>query len=143
MSEAASPDQARSEAELRRALWEEANRVIIDSAYSGRAHQLLGSRWERVNTWLGVPTTVLSAVLAAGNGSFGSAGLVRLWTAALSTPLSPLLWSESRQKSKAAAHYLRARYCVSLRRAPLRPRFPAMTHLLCRRKQESRCEFPS
>src|SRR5438876_7074637 len=68
MDEHANHGRTPNEKALRRALWEEANRVIIDSTYSGRAHQLLGTRWERVNTLLGVPTTVLSAVLAAGAG---------------------------------------------------------------------------
>ena len=122
MSEAASPDQARSEAELRRALWEEANRVIIDSAYSGRAHQLLGSRWERVNTWLGVPTTVLSAVLAAGAGVTVLVGS-RTWiTATLALIAAGLSASRSflRPDENAELHGLKGDRFINLRNDAIR-----------------------
>lgn len=51
---------------FRKALWEEANRVIIDATYSGREHQAVGNRWEVINRWLGIPAVVASAFLAAG-----------------------------------------------------------------------------
>ena len=43
-----------------------AKRLYIDSAYSGRGHLESCARWQRWNTWLGVPATVASSVLAAG-----------------------------------------------------------------------------
>src|SRR5688572_5143249 len=43
-----------------------AKRLYIDATYSGRGHLESCSRWQRWNTWLGVPATVASSILAAG-----------------------------------------------------------------------------
>jgi hypothetical protein len=60
------PEPLQGGDELRRALWQEANRVIIDSTYSGREHQAVGNRWEVINRWLGVPAAVAGALVAGG-----------------------------------------------------------------------------
>lgn len=44
----------------------EARRLYVDAAYSGRGHLESSGRWEKWDAYLGVPATVLSSVLAAG-----------------------------------------------------------------------------
>jgi hypothetical protein len=56
------------EAALRQALDTEAKRVIVDCTYSGRGHLEASHRWASLNTWLGLPVVILSAVLASGAG---------------------------------------------------------------------------
>jgi len=53
---------------FRKALWDQANGVVIDATYSGRSHQYMGTRWVKINHWLGIPAVVLSATLAGGAG---------------------------------------------------------------------------
>lgn len=59
---------SQSEQNLRKALWEEANRVVIDATYSGRAHQMMGTDWNGINRFLGLPAVILSTLLAGGAG---------------------------------------------------------------------------
>lgn len=56
------------ETALRSALDDEAKRLLVDSIYTGRGHQQAGGRWATYNTWLGVPTAVLTALLAGAAG---------------------------------------------------------------------------
>jgi len=110
------------DASLRRALWEEANRVVIDSAYSGRAHQLLGTRWEKLNLWLGIPATVLSTVLAGGAGVTALVG-TRTWiTATLALVAAALSASRSflRPEENAELHGLKGDRFISLRNDAIR-----------------------
>jgi hypothetical protein len=69
--------------EFRRALWEQASGIVIDATYSGRSHQALGTRWARINHWLGVPAVVLSAFLAGGAGVTALTGAESWITATL------------------------------------------------------------
>ena len=74
------------------ALWEDANRVIIDSTYSGRSHQFMGVFWDKLNRWIGIPSVVLGALLASGAGITAIAGTHRWITATLAL-ISALLVS--------------------------------------------------
>jgi len=71
------------------ALWDEGNTLMIDSLYSARSNQFAAQRWATVATWLGLPTSILSAILAAGaagtaiNGSNG-------WTVVLTVTVAVL-----------------------------------------------------
>lgn len=56
------------EADLRQALKAEAKRLIIDSTYTGRGHQAAGLRMLRWNAWLGIPTTIATALLSSAAG---------------------------------------------------------------------------
>jgi hypothetical protein len=49
----------------RKPLWDEANRIRIDSIYSGRGHQVVAQRWSLVAKLIGLPAAVLSAVLSS------------------------------------------------------------------------------
>jgi len=75
-----------------KALWEDANRVIIDSTYSGRSHQSMGVFWDKLNRWIGIPSVVLGALLASGAGITAIVGAHRWITAALAL-ISALLVS--------------------------------------------------
>ena len=75
-----------------KALWEDANRVIIDSTYSGRSHQAMGVFWDKLNRWIGIPSVVLSALLASGAGISAIVGLHR-WITAVLALISALLVS--------------------------------------------------
>ena len=57
---------------LRRAVWDDAGRVIVDATYSGRAHQIVARRWGLIDQCLGLPASILSA------SSAGAAGLSAL-----------------------------------------------------------------
>jgi hypothetical protein len=71
------------EAERRKALDDEAKRLIIDGTYSGRGHQEASAIWSTVNAWLGLPIVILSAVLASGAGLSAITGSDNRQTAAL------------------------------------------------------------
>lgn len=102
--------------ELRRALWEEANRIIIDSTYSGREHQAVGNRWDGIGRWLGVPSVIASAIVAGGatvtalleTNKYLTAGLAAV-AAALSATISFL-----RPDDRADAHGLKGDQFISL-----------------------------
>ncbi len=54
------------ESKLRQGLKNEAKRLYVDATYSGRGHMQSCSRWQKWNTLLGVPATILSSILAGG-----------------------------------------------------------------------------
>ena len=54
------------DADLRKALRDEAKTLYIDSAYSAGGSLRAGQRWGSVDFWLGVPTALLGAVLGVG-----------------------------------------------------------------------------
>lgn len=64
----ATTDDGLEMSDFRKSLWNQANGIVIDTTYSGRSHQALGTKWERINHWLGVPSVILSAFLAGGAG---------------------------------------------------------------------------
>jgi hypothetical protein len=103
--------------ELRRALWQEASRVIIDSTYSGREHQAVGNRWEVINRWLGIPAAVVGALAGAGaavsaltNGAKALTAMLALVAAGLSAARTFL-----RPDETAEAHGLKGDRFISLR----------------------------
>jgi hypothetical protein len=100
-----------------KALWEDANRVIIDSTYSGRSHQAMGVFWDKLNRWLGIPSVVLSALLASGAGITAIAGAHRWITATLAL-ISALLVSLRgflKPEENADLHGLKGDRYISLR----------------------------
>jgi len=73
---------AATDAEQRRALWNEANTLIIDSLYSARGNQAAANQWSKWATLLGLPASLLSAVLATG-AAVSTLGAPRWVTAVL------------------------------------------------------------
>jgi hypothetical protein len=71
-----------TEVEQRRALWNEANTLIIDSLYSARGNQAAANSWSTWATVLGLPASLLSAVLAT-SAAVSTLGAPRWVTAAL------------------------------------------------------------
>ncbi len=59
-------NRTNSDSTLRLGLKNEAKRLYVDATYSGRGHMQSCSRWQTWDTWLGVPATVLSSILAGG-----------------------------------------------------------------------------
>ena len=53
---------------VRRAIRDEAKRLIIDCTYTGRGHQIAGQYWAGFNAWLGLPSAAASALIATGGG---------------------------------------------------------------------------
>lgn len=105
------------ENKLRRALWEEANRIIIDATYSGRSHQSMGVRWERIDRWTGVPATVLGAVGSAAAGISAIADGDVWLTATLALTAAGLTAARSFLKSDeiAKAHGLKGDRLIGLK----------------------------
>ena len=52
--------------EFRRTVWNEANKLVIDSLYSGRSQQVAAARWATVAIFLGLPSSLLAATASAG-----------------------------------------------------------------------------
>lgn len=105
------------ERRLRKAMWEEANRIIIDSTYSGRSHQAMGVRWEAIDRLTGVPATVLSS-LGAAAAAVNALAHGRAWvTAALALAAAVLSGARSFLKSDEAAnaHGLKGDRLISLK----------------------------
>lgn len=102
---------------LGKALWEEANRVIIDSTYSGREHQAVGNRWEVFNRWLGLPAAVVGALLAAGAAVSVLTGGDKEVTAALALVAAALSAARTflRPDEVAEGHGLKGDRFMSLR----------------------------
>ena len=71
------PDRLRDE--IRR----EAERIVEDAEYTGRAHQELGRHWRTWATRLGLPAIVISAATSAGAGLSALAGGASWVTAVL------------------------------------------------------------
>ncbi|MGA2307460.1 MAG: SLATT domain-containing protein [Acidimicrobiales bacterium] len=102
---------------FKKALWNEANRVIIDSTYSGRSHQAMGTFWDRLNRWLGIPTVILSALLAGGAGITAIVG-THSWITATLALLSAVLVSAKgflKPDENAEAHGLKGDRLISLK----------------------------
>jgi len=99
------------------ALWEDANRVVIDSTYSGRSHQAMGVRWDKINRWLGIPSVALSALLAGSAGISAIAG-AHSWITAMLALISALLVSVKgflKPEDNANLHGLKGDRYLSLR----------------------------
>ncbi|MDP9357504.1 MAG: SLATT domain-containing protein [Chloroflexota bacterium] len=60
------PPSSPPDADLRGALNDEAKRLILDAAYSGRGHMEAAAFWQLWDSRLGLPATLLSTLLAAG-----------------------------------------------------------------------------
>ena len=110
-------EERKHEGDLKRSLWEEANRVIVDATYSGRSHQAMGVRWDRWNRMLGVPSVVLSALLAGGAGISAIAGGHRWITASLALVAASLASARGFLKpdENAESHGLKGDRLISLR----------------------------
>jgi hypothetical protein len=78
-----------NETELRRALWNEANTLIIDSLYSARGNQAAANSWSWWVGILGLPASLLSAVLAAG-AAVSTLGAPRWLTAVLALAVAAI-----------------------------------------------------
>ncbi len=110
-------DRSKDEMATISALWEDANRVIIDSTYSGRSHQTMGIFWDKLNRWIGIPSVVLGALLASGAGITAIVGTHRWITAALAL-ISALLVSLKgflKPEENADLHGLKGDRYISLR----------------------------
>ncbi len=102
---------------VREALRDEAKRLIVDSTYSGRGHQTAGRRWSGINTWLGLPTTILTTLLASGAGLSALVGSVN-WLTALLALLAAALTAVRgflRPGEVAEEHALKGTRYISLR----------------------------
>lgn len=108
---------ATEDVKLRKAMWEEANRIIIDATYSGRSHQAMGVRWEQIDRWTGVPATILSTVSSAAAGITVLAD-AQVWiTATLALAAAALSGSRAFLKSAdiADSHGLKGDRLISLK----------------------------
>lgn len=130
---------------LRRAFWEEANRVIIDATYSGREHQAVGNRWEAVNRWLGVPAAAASAILAGGAGVTALTGGSKYVTATLALVAAGLGAARSflRPDERADAHGLKGDRFISLKNDAQRFRDVDLASLLTEDALRDRSEHLS
>lgn len=101
----------------RQALWDEANRVVIDATYSGRSHQLMGTTWEKIDRWIGLPSTILSSILAGGAGitALADADTWITATLALVAAILSAVRSFLRSEENADAHGLKGDRFISLR----------------------------
>lgn len=68
---------------LQQALDDEAKRLIIDCVYSGRGHQEDAKWWQRVHAILGLPTEIVTALVASGAAVSALVGAEPWKTAAL------------------------------------------------------------
>ena len=110
-------ERSKEQTEMLKALWEEANRVIIDSTYSGRSHQAMGVLWDKINRWLGIPSVALSALLAGGAGITALVG-THSWITATLALVSALLVSVKgflKPDENAELHGLKGDRYISLR----------------------------
>ncbi len=103
--------------DLRKALWEQANSIVIDVTYSGRSHQALGTKWDGIDRWIGVPAVVLSAFLAGGAGVTAILGADSWITATLALVAAGLTAARSflRPDEEADLHGLKGDRFISLR----------------------------
>lgn len=111
-----------SESAQRKALWEEANRVIIDATYSGRAHQRMGTTWDSINRWLGLPAVILSSLLAGSAGVAVLIGAYKWLSATLALVAAGLTAARTFLKSDevAEAHGLKGDRLINLRNDAIR-----------------------
>jgi len=95
----------------------EAKRLYIDAAYSGRGHMESCARWEKWNTKLGVPATVASSILAAGAAVSALIDGMPLVTAALAGAAAVLngLRSFLQPDVKAQAHGMKGNQYLAIR----------------------------
>jgi hypothetical protein len=105
-------DQAR-----RRALDDEAKRLIVDATYSGRGHQQAGRRWTALNHWLGIPSEIGSALLGSGAAITALVGNSKWITASLALLAVALgaVRSYLRPAETAEAHAIKGNRLISLR----------------------------
>jgi hypothetical protein len=82
-TESFKPADDASEHEQRVAMWDEAMMLVIDTQYSARGNQFAARRWVIIATCLGLPASILSAVLAAGAAGAAASGQ-QGWTVILS-----------------------------------------------------------
>ena len=103
--------------DLRTGLWAQANTVVIDATYSGRSHQALGTFWERIDHWIGLPAVILSAVLAATAAITALLGADSAITAALALVAAGLTAARAflRPDERSDLHGLKGDRLISLR----------------------------
>jgi hypothetical protein len=94
-----------------------AKRLYIDATYSGRGHLESCARWQRWNTWLGVPATVASSILAAGAAVSALVEGTPLVTALLAGAAAVLngLRSFLQPDAKAQAHGVKGNQYLAIR----------------------------
>ena len=87
------------------------------ATYSGRSHQALGTSWERIDHWLGIPAVVLSAFLAGGAGVTALVGADSWITATLALVAAGLTGARTflRPDDRADLHGLKGDGLISLR----------------------------
>lgn len=83
MKSSDSPNEREVAPDLLGGLKNQAKRIYVDASYSGKGHLDAGARWQKWNTWLGVPATVGSSILAAGAAVSALINGIPLVTAAL------------------------------------------------------------
>ncbi|MDQ2934960.1 MAG: SLATT domain-containing protein [Chloroflexota bacterium] len=105
------------EAELRRELYREANRVLIDAEYTGRQHMLVGQSWRTKATWIGLPIAILTAASSGGAGLSALLG----WGTALTVVLGFLgalagaVKLFFKPEDQAKAHSQKGAQCIAIR----------------------------
>ena len=91
--------------------------MYLDAAYAGKGHLDVGSHWQKWNTWLGVPATVGSSLLAAGAAVSALIDGIPVVTAALAGAAAVLngLRSFLQPDIKAQAHGVKGNQFLALR----------------------------
>lgn len=107
---------AADEAKLRSNIVREARYLIIDATYTGRGHQQEAQRWEKWRDRLGVPATMVSAIL--GLGAAGSALTGGKWIAAILAVASVAITAVNeylRPGERVEAHHVKGNRYISVR----------------------------
>ena len=106
-----------TECDLMRELRKEANRVIIDTEYTGRQHMLCARRWRCLNIWLGVPGRLVAAVASGGAGLSVLLGWEVVATALLAFlgAITSGVYSFFRPDEQELRHSAKGAECIALR----------------------------
>ncbi len=94
-----------------------AKELIVDSLYTGRGHQQAGLRYLKLNNWIGVPASVISALSSSGAALTAIFGANHAWTALLAiiATIFTSLRAFLRTDKLADEHALKGRRYISLR----------------------------
>jgi hypothetical protein len=106
-----------NEQDLRQALRDEANRVLIDAEYTGRQHMEMGRWWRRRSTWIGLPSALIAAAASGGAGLSALLG----WGTALTVVLgfagaiAGAIRAFFKPEEQAEAHAAKGAACIAIR----------------------------
>lgn len=108
---------ANNEKDLRDALRDEANRILIDAEYTGRQHMEMGRWWRQRATWIGLPTALIAAAASGGAGLSALLG----WGTALTVflgfagAIAGAVRAFFRPEEQAEAHATKGAACLAIR----------------------------